>query len=76
MAQSRVEEVVVLRHDQGADPKPCGKVAQQATVSWLDDVLEKGQPIQCNGCRKLVSLDDITGDEPFIPPYRPPGVRR
>jgi uncharacterized protein YfaQ (DUF2300 family) len=76
MPQEHVEEVVVLRHDQGADPKPCGKVAQRATVSWLDDVIEKEQPIQCSGCKKLVTLDDVSGDEPYTPTYRQPRATR
>ena len=72
MGQVNVEAVVTLRHDSGA--KPCGAVAVTATASWLGDVIATGQPFQCRGCgnRRMVTLDEVSGEEPYIPEYRQP----
>jgi len=41
-------------------------------VSYLQAVQENKVRLVCNACRRPVTLDDVTGDEPYVPEYRPP----
>lgn len=80
---SYVEAAVTLRHDAPKDEehprrRPCGGVAQVATVSWLVRAADPEAEIKlpaCNGCGRRVTLDDVTGDEPYVPAYITPPTR-
>jgi hypothetical protein len=79
-AQHPVEPVVDLVHDvtvPGKRGRACGQLAMRASLSHLQDVADGKLPLHCNGCFKLLTLDQVTGDEPFVPAYQPPaGARR
>lgn len=86
-AMHPVEQVVTLVHDVGLAegrpsqvrlpagrrrPRPCGEVAHVVTLSYLAKVQSGEVQLVCNGCGKAVTLDDVSGDEPFTPEYTPP----
>jgi hypothetical protein len=45
-------------------------VAMHATPSWISETARGAGQLQCTACRRVVSLDDVTGDEPYLPEYR------
>lgn len=79
-----VEPVVILVHDvqdvtkssaRGngrSRPRPCGQVAHAVTPDYLRQINAGEAELVCNGCHRRLTLDDVSGDEPSIPPHLPP----
>lgn len=68
MSQQHVEIVVPLTHDGGS--RPCRGQAMLATVSWLEELASTDRLLQCTSCKRMVGLDEVTGEESYLPTYR------
>lgn len=69
-----VEALIVLTHDVQRDgqPRACGKVAMHVSLSYLITIKEGNAQLRCRGCHHDLALEDVSGDEPYIPEYLPP----